>query len=246
MPKPVQVFFAATLALSFGVNVAHAALTTAGCLAQKQKAWGGLRQCEAGEKAKLLQSKPADLAKCTTKLLQKLAKLTAKASEAAIACRYGDNDDGTVTDYDTGLQWEQKTDDASVHDKDNTYAWSNGGGGFTQPDGPAFNVFLGTLDNGTSSDGSATSGCFAGHCDWRLPAIAELRGIVDATQGNCGGGSGPCIDEAVFGPTVDFYWSASTDATLSFAAWGVGFANGTASLGGKSSAFSVRAVRSGL
>jgi len=85
----------------------------------------------------------------------------------AIACRYGDNGDGTVTDYDTGLQWEQKTDDASVHDKDNTYAWSDGGGGFTQPDGAAFKVFLGTLNNGTSSEGSATSGCFAGHCDWR-------------------------------------------------------------------------------
>jgi len=79
-----------------------------------------------------------------------------------------------------------------------------------------------------------------------LPAIGELRGIVDETQGNCGGGSGPCIDQAVFGPTAAFYSSISTDATLSFAAWGVGFANGTASLGGKSSAFYVRAVRLGL
>ena len=78
-----------------------------------------------------------------------------------------------------------------------------------------------------SGDGSTTSGCFAGHCDWRLPAIGELAGIVDPTQGNCGGGSGPCIDQSVFGPTVASYYSpASTDAGNPSYAWVVGFGNG--------------------
>jgi hypothetical protein len=37
-----------------------------------------------------------------------------------------DNGDGTVTDYDTGLQWEQKTNDGnfdSVHNFDRTATW---------------------------------------------------------------------------------------------------------------------------
>ena len=91
-------------------------------------------------------------------------------------------------------------------------------------------------------------GCFAGHCDWRLPAIGELAGIVDATQGNCGGGSGPCIDQTVFGPTVAFYsWSASTDAGTPVYAWNVDFTDGrrVKSFLENSDGY-VRGVRSGL
>ena len=108
------------------VGVAHAAaLTTPACLAKKLKEWGKLRKCQATENGKALQAKPADPAKCQTKFDAKLATLNAQATAAAIACRYGVNGDGTVTDYDTGLQWEQKTDDGSVHDKDNEYDWSH-------------------------------------------------------------------------------------------------------------------------
>ncbi len=31
---------------------------------------------------------------------------------------YTDNGDGTVTDNQTGLTWEKKSDDGSIHDKD--------------------------------------------------------------------------------------------------------------------------------
>lgn len=227
-----------------GASGAEAALTTPSCLAKKLKEWGELRKCQAGENGKVLQGKPADPAKCQTKFDDKLAKLNTQASAAAIACRYGVNGDGTATDYDTGLQWEQKTDDNTVHDKDNLYSWSPSLG---SPDGTAFTVFLGTLNNGTSGDGSTTSGCFAGHCDWRLPAIGELAGIVDATQGNCGGGSGPCIDQAVFGPTVAvIYWSASTRVGFPDFAWAVAFGSGFVGYGYKDAAFYVRGVRSGL
>jgi len=34
---------------------------------------------------------------------------SAKATKAAIACRYRDNADSTITDYDTGLMWDKKT-----------------------------------------------------------------------------------------------------------------------------------------
>ena len=113
-----------SLVLVATVSAAQAALTTPSCLAKKLKEWGKLRKCQASENGKPLQGKPADPAKCQTKFDDKLAKISAKATAAAIACRYGVNGDGTATDYDTGLQWEQKTDDGSVHDKDNTYTWS--------------------------------------------------------------------------------------------------------------------------
>ena len=88
------------------------------------------------------------------------------------------------------------------------------------------------------------TGGFAGHCDWRLPTIVELEGIVDMTASGCGSGS-PCID-SIFGPTVtNFYWSATSKANLFFA-WDVvsdtGFVNDNA----KNSDGYVRAVRAGL
>lgn len=70
---------------------AHAALTTPTCLAKKLKEWGKLRNCQATETGKPLQGKSADPAKCQTKFADNLAKLTAKATAAAIACRYGVN-----------------------------------------------------------------------------------------------------------------------------------------------------------
>src|SRR5262245_46361500 len=238
-------------ALLASTSAAHAAGTTPACLAKKLKEWGGLRKCEATENGKALQGRPADPGKCRTKFNAKVAMISAQAAAAGIECRYGVNGDGTATDYDTGLQWEQKTDDGSVHDVRNIYSWCVGpsGGACTNPanppDGTAFTAFLGTLNNGTSGDGTATSGCFAGHCDWRLPAIEELAGIVDLGAPWCGSGSA-CIDETVFGPTLVSYWSASTgDDPLG--AWYVYFRDGSVlNGGGKVGSTYARGVRSGL
>jgi hypothetical protein len=164
---------------------------------------------------------------------------------AAIACRYGVNGDGTVTDYDTELQWEQKTADGSVHDQENVYDWSPSLG---RPDGTAFTSFLGTLNNGTSSDGTTSNGCFAGHCDWRLPSIVELHTILDLTAPGCRDGRA-CIDQTVFGPTIAFfYWSATTDADFPGFAWGVTFGDGEGGVFSaiKEATLFVRGVRSAL
>jgi hypothetical protein len=60
----------------------------------------------------------------------------------------------------------------------------------------------------TGTAGEAVAGCFAGHCDWRIPTIVELRSILDVTVAGCNMGSA-CID-AVFGPTrPDNYWSTT-------------------------------------
>jgi hypothetical protein len=160
--------------------------------------------------------------------------------------RFTDNRDGTVTDRKTGLVWEEKDNldgspnPSDPHDADNTFGWSTSG---TAPDGTMFTTFLFALNGGTSADGLTTSGCFTGHCDWRLPTIEELDGIVDPSQGGCAGGSGPCVDPNV-GPTqADGYWSASTFTHTPSTAWLVDFSGGGKAHGDKAIEFFVRAVR---
>jgi hypothetical protein len=179
-----------------GLTSAHAAaLTTPVCLAKKLRAWGNLRRCQAVENGKALEGKASTLVGCQTTFQNALAKINEAAAAATLAYRYGANGDGTLTDYDTGLQWEQKTNDGSVHDASNYYAWSDSASG--APDGPAFTVFLGTLNDGVGAStgtglaGLVTAVCFAGHCDWRLPAIEELIGpeIDHGNQGQTTPGS---------------------------------------------------------
>jgi hypothetical protein len=155
---------------------------------------------------------------------------------------YVDNGDGTVTDNRTKLQWEKKgntcvgggnasayctvasecpggTCSCGPHCVNNLYSWTVSGAPYP-PDGTVFTSFLATLNGGdtgvgscASNDGSTQAGGFAGHCDWRLPAIEELRGIVDLAAPECKVFPGSCIDETVFGPTIaGLYWSASTQA----------------------------------
>lgn len=134
----------------------------------------------------------------------------------------------------TGLEWEQKTDDASIHDADNIYRWSD-------PleelgaDGTVFTSFLVTLNSGA---------CFASQCDWRLPTRAELQTILSQPH-PCT--TSPCADQAVFGPTAtDGYWSSTTVVTLPHYAWYVNFYDGFANFGPKGGVAAVRAVRGGL
>jgi hypothetical protein len=156
----------------------------------------------------------------------------------------------TVIDNQTGLEWEKKTDDGLVHDKDNTYVWTEGADqDISDPDGLLFTDFLAKLNSVadcTSGDGSTvscTGSCFAGHCDWRVPEIDELRGILTAEFPNCA--APPCIDP-IFGQTgLSSYWSASTHTLIPVFAWFVNFGNGDVGNDGKGSTFHARGVRSG-
>jgi hypothetical protein len=243
------------VAVVLSASAGQAAFTTDTCLAAKLTAAGNFRKCRDGQRAKLLQSKPADVAKCSTKFQDKIAKLSEKASKAGIPCRYGDNGDGTVTDYDTGLQWEQKNGAgggvnlSNPHDVDNVYDWSSDSA-TTAMSGTVFTDFLTRLNNCSFAPGIVINlAGFAFHCDWRLPTLGELKTIVDETQGFCGGaGSGVCIDP-IFGPTAAaFHWSSTTDTDNLSDAWGVFFGDGVVIDNTKTNATTnhARAVRGGL
>lgn len=232
--------------LLLGIS-AHAATPTQKCQEAKLKAQGKLQLCLKKNSAKVLGGKPDASAKCQTKFQAALSKAGQIGIAAGtVACRYVDNGDGTASDLNTGLVWEQKghldgtVNPSDPHDADNFYTWSSSG---PSPDGTAFTIFLGALNNGTSSDGTTINGCFANHCDWRLPTIAELQTILLAPY-PCG--TNPCID-SVLGPTQStYYWSTTKFVGDPDCAWAVDFSGGYVGDDGTSNNFVARAVRGGL
>ena len=153
--------------------------------------------------------------------------------------------DGTVTDCQTGLMWQQTTATCSFIPTcfDRAYTWSTGG---LDPDGTLYTQFVRGLNNDTNRDGSATF-CIGNRCDWRLPNIVELRSIHWLAAPGCASGSAPCIDP-VFGPTGTLYWSTTTVDLQRDQAFVINFwlPDSTAGLSSKNApAAYARAVRGG-
>jgi hypothetical protein len=124
-----------------------------------------------------------------------------------------------VRDNVTCLVWEVKTDDGSIHDKDDYYNWYS-----------AKTVFIKALNDQQ----------FAGVSDWRMPTIKELASIVDLGTYN------PTIDSNFFPEIMSaFYWSSTSYALYTGYAWGVHFHYGSDNHSAKDSSYFVRAVRGG-
>jgi len=127
-----------------------------------------------------------------------------------------------VRDNVTCLVWEVKTDDGSIHDKDNKYNWHD-----------AETIFIKGLNDQQ----------FGSVSDWRMPTIKELASIVDL------GTNEPSIDTRFFPGTMSslsaFYWSSTSGADLTGVAWGVHFRSGYGHDDAKDSSYFVRAVRGG-
>ncbi len=191
-------------------------------------------------------------AKCRHAYFKTWDKFQTKAALATSTC-VGDRfaDSGTTeTDNLTGLVWEKKTNDSTVHDKDNYYSWSTGSP--YNGNGTAFATFLTGATTGLNVAG------FAGAKDWRLPTLAELQTIVADFactgafgESKCQCGSNPCVALDAANTQSDLYWSATGYAPDPTFAWFVGFNYGDANDYnfnglGKELSYYVRAVRGGL
>jgi len=198
-----------------------------------------------------------ELAACESPLLARLLRTGQSTSYGAgsdgdlqkgVAQGYVDNGDGTVTDTKTGLVWEKKSDDGSIHDKDDVYTL-----GLTVPpytlNGTAVTIFLAALNAGSG---------FAGHTDWRLPNLTELESIRNlgnvnpavsaAFNASCGAsssGNPGCTVTTCSCTSADVHWSSSTYGGPAELAWAISFADGDVDSDFKDSEYYVRAVRGG-
>jgi len=108
-----------------------------------------------------------------------------------ITRQYVDNGDGTITAISGGLMWEKLSRDGSIHDYNTVYTWTEG---FTK---------ITALNTGS----------FAGHGDWRLPNINELRGLGKYTV------LSPAIDATFNTSCVTGCTILSCSCTQSFFYW---------------------------
>jgi hypothetical protein len=133
----------------------------------------------------------------------------------------------TVYDVKSGLQWEKKVTGAGcLHCVDDVYtfctATGNGGAGSV----------AGCGANTVSWIGEVNATAFAGHTDWRVPTMNEIRSLLAPGAPICNGG------DPIVGPNAATeYWSRDIPPQ----------SQGCFSGGGSSSLapFAVRAVRTG-
>jgi hypothetical protein len=147
-----------------------------------------------------------------------------------------------VRDNVTGLIWENKTDDNTIHGKNRTFTWcdtnpaTNGGnqgtcGAGTEDAATDTQAFIQALNNAN----------YGGYNDWRIPTIKELSTLVNSSTEEA---AVPAIDTTWFAHTHDGnYWSSTTYLTYVANAWLVNFYDGGIFSDIKSADGRVRAVR---
>lgn len=144
--------------------------------------------------------------------------------EPLMAGRYRDNDDGTVTDVQTGLQWMR----FSLGQE-----WKNG-------------TCVGEAKKYTWQEALNTAkelnrrGDYAGYRDWRVPTQDELQTLIFGYR------QSPWINLSTFPNTPGwFYWSSSVCVDKPGYAWDTDFDYGYVLAVNKANAYHVRLVRGG-
>lgn len=114
---------------------------------------------------------------------------------------YTNNGNGTVTDKNTGLMWQQQ-DDGIPHN------WYQASGTYNATYNPSTQDVCGSLTLG-------------GHSDWRLPTKKELIGIVNYAK-PLREESGASIDSVFTDTKRNYYWTATFNYCCS-SVWQVSF-----------------------
>jgi len=153
------------------------------------------------------------------------------------APRFTDNTDGTVTDNLTGLIWLKNANCAEGKKNWNTavdYCAA---------------LFDGCTDCfGTEGDCGLSDSSSQG--DWRLPSVKELQSLIDFAWydpplSNAAGTAKWTSDDAFTSVELDRYWSSTTYAGNTAAAWNVKLDYGVVASGGKTVSNYVWPVRAG-
>ena len=145
----------------------------------------------------------------------------------------------------TGLIWEMKTDDGTIHDKLNRYTWCDTNPATNGGNQGACGTRSGNPEDTEAFINAVNDAQFGGFSDWRLPTIKELSSLINSSVQSYG----LAIDAAWFPLTTSSeYWSSTTNPQYTVLAWKVDFSDGGVvdsdvfSLGKKRALF-VRAVR---
>lgn len=148
-----------------------------------------------------------------------------------------------VKDLRTGLVWEVKSNDESLHDRRWSYTWH-------EPTQVGRRSYTGKPNGGKCLGGNicdtqayvtaVNAEKLCGHNDWRLPRIFELHTLLNRKD-NC---PGTCIDPQYFpNAAKGGYWSSSPFKRYICYAWGVDFKLGSASGAYKNTPLFIRLVR---
>jgi hypothetical protein len=122
-----------------------------------------------------------------------------------------------VKDNVSGLVWDVKTEDGSIHDSSNVYSWED-----------ASKIYIKKLNEQS----------FGGYSDWRLPSVKELTSLINRAKSN------PAVNAKYFPHTESsFYWSNTEMPYVKEYSWIVDFASGYVFSYCQKNKYHVRAVR---
>jgi hypothetical protein len=159
-------------------------------------------------------------------------KLVDTSPSSSDGPRFTDNDDGTVTDNDSGLIWLKKADcfEPQIWEE----AMKSASNLADKEDGAE--------DCGLSDE--STVG------DWRLPTVHELQNLISydysyPALSNAKGDEQWKEGDAFSGVQANFYWLSAADASNAYGAWYVYLGYGSVGIGSKAFTWYVWPVRGG-